>query len=84
MLATNCLLASEALHQVQPALIFLDYNLPDFDGLEFLRTIKSDPKLKDIPVVVMTLSDVFYRRPEDLVVELLIKRPEFLLLPVHS
>ena len=54
MLATNCLLASEALYQVQPALIFLDYNLPDFDGLEFLRTIKSDPKLKDIPVVVMT------------------------------
>jgi CheY-like chemotaxis protein len=36
-----------------PNLILLDLRLPRVDGLEVLKTIKSDPKLADIPVVIL-------------------------------
>lgn len=40
-----------------PDLIILDLNLPKKDGREVLAEIKSDERLKHIPVVVMTISD---------------------------
>jgi len=40
----------------QPAVILLDLKMPKVDGMEVLRQIKGDPKLKVIPVVVMTSS----------------------------
>jgi two-component system, chemotaxis family, response regulator Rcp1 len=40
----------------KPDLIILDLNLPRKDGREVLAEIKSDPVLKHIPVVVMTIS----------------------------
>jgi len=40
----------------RPALILLDLNMPGADGLEFLRVVKGDPCLRDIPVVVLTAS----------------------------
>ena len=40
----------------RPKLILLDLKLPKVDGLAVLRQIKSDPRLKAVPVVVMTSS----------------------------
>jgi CheY-like chemotaxis protein len=40
----------------RPGLILLDLNMPRKDGREALREIKSDPALKNIPVVVLTTS----------------------------
>jgi CheY-like chemotaxis protein len=40
----------------RPGLILLDLNMPKKDGREALREIKSDPDLRQIPVVVMTTS----------------------------
>jgi len=40
----------------RPDIILLDLNLPKKDGREVLQEIKSDEKLKRIPVVVLTTS----------------------------
>jgi len=39
-----------------PAVMLLDLKLPKIDGLEVLQQVKSDEKLKMIPVVVLTSS----------------------------
>ena len=41
---------------LRPAVILLDLNLPGTDGREVLEEVKRDPKLKSIPVVVMSTS----------------------------
>jgi len=46
-----------------PVLVMLDLKLPKVDGLEVLRTIKTDLTLKLLPVVVLTSS----REQRDLV-----------------
>jgi CheY-like chemotaxis protein len=40
----------------RPGLILLDLNMPKLDGREALKTIKEDPTLRDIPVVVLSTS----------------------------
>lgn len=37
-----------------PSLILLDIMLPDEDGLTILGKLKSDPRLKEIPVIMLT------------------------------
>jgi len=39
-----------------PALILLDLKMPRVDGLQMLREVRSDLKLRSIPVVVLTSS----------------------------
>ncbi len=39
-----------------PGLILLDLNMPRKDGREALKEIKSDPRLRHIPIVVLTTS----------------------------
>ena len=39
-----------------PAVVLLDLKMPKVDGLEVLRTIKGDERLRTIPVVILTSS----------------------------
>ena len=41
----------------QPDLILLDLNMPGMGGKEFLKQIKGDEGLKQIPVVILTTSN---------------------------
>jgi len=60
-----------------PGLILLDLNMPKKDGREALEEIKADPRLRRIPVVVLTTSkaeeDIF--RSYDLGVNSFIAKP---------
>jgi len=65
--------------QARPSLVLLDLNMPRMDGREVLRIVKHDPVLKDIPIVVLTNSNImndiagayhegantFFRKPMD-------------------
>jgi CheY-like chemotaxis protein len=46
-----------------PMVILLDLKMPKVDGLQVLREVKADPRLRVIPVVMMTSS----REEQDLV-----------------
>jgi CheY-like chemotaxis protein len=46
-----------------PAVVLLDLKMPKVDGLTVLKTIKGDPALKSVPVVMLTSS----REERDLV-----------------
>ena len=61
----------------KPGLILLDLNMPKKDGRMALKEIKDDPKLKRIPIVVLTTSksdeDIF--KTYDLGVSSFITKP---------
>jgi two-component system, chemotaxis family, response regulator Rcp1 len=41
----------------RPEIVLLDLNLPKKDGREVLEEAKSDPELREIPIIVLTTSD---------------------------
>lgn len=47
---------TDASQAPRPGVILLDLNMPRKDGREALKEIKSNPDLKDIPIVVFTTS----------------------------
>jgi two-component system cell cycle response regulator DivK len=49
--ATDALIAARA---EPPDLVLMDVALPDMDGVEALRLLRSDPLTKDVPVVAVT------------------------------
>jgi CheY-like chemotaxis protein len=46
-----------------PAVLLLDIKMPRMDGLEVLRTTRGDPRLKRLPVVILTSS----RQEQDII-----------------
>lgn len=47
----------ELLEKTVPDLVILDVMMPNMDGWEVCREIKSDPRSKDIPVLMLTIKD---------------------------
>ncbi len=60
-IATNGHEAMELIREIKPDLILLDILMPEINGIEICKTIKSDETLKNIPVVFLTaLNDSNY------------------------
>jgi len=47
----------------QPGLILLDINMPKKNGFEVMQAMKADPRLRTLPVIMLTMSD----RDEDVI-----------------
>ncbi len=50
----------EAVRRIQhehPDLVILDIIMPKMNGFQLCRTIRSDPELKDLPIIVVTSMD---------------------------
>ncbi len=76
-LAANGVLALAAARQNKPTLIISDVVMPEMDGYELCRQVKSDPDLADVPVIlVTTLSD-----PRDVILGLECRADNFILKP---
>jgi two-component system, OmpR family, phosphate regulon response regulator PhoB len=53
----DCRRARAYLHANRPPdLILLDYHLPRMNGVEFVRTIQRNPRLRDVPILMMSAS----------------------------
>lgn len=67
--SSNGLEALEILREAKtslPDLIFLDLNMPKMSGKQFLKQIKSEPGLQNIPVLIYTTSSAISDREESL------------------
>lgn len=58
--------ANEIISDVLPDIIILDWMLPDQSGLTFLKDIRSDPRTRDLPVIMLTARGEEYHRLEGL------------------
>ncbi len=47
-------LALERLHEIDPDLIILDWELPGLSGMEILRQIRRNIHTRDLPVIILT------------------------------
>jgi hypothetical protein len=75
--AANGRQALEAARHRKPTLVISDVVMPEMDGYELCRCIKSEPALADIPVIlVTTLSD-----PQDVIRGLECRADNFILKP---
>lgn len=62
-----------------PVVVLLDLKMPKVDGIEVLRQVKSDQRLKAVPLVVLTSS----REPRDLEECYRLGVNAFVVKPVH-
>jgi len=51
------------LEENTPELILLDVEMPDIDGFDVCRTIKANPRFKEIPIIFLTVKS----EPEDII-----------------
>jgi len=52
--AENGRKAYQLLETNKVSLVFLDWNMPEMDGMEFLKKVRAMPDYKDLPIVMVT------------------------------
>jgi CheY-like chemotaxis protein len=53
----DCATALAAIRADPPALILLDYLMPELDGLAVVRELQADPRLRTIPILLLAGAD---------------------------
>ncbi len=59
VLASNAVDALKVINTNPIALLLLDVTMPEINGLEFCRTVRSISKFKDLPIIMLTARDKF-------------------------
>lgn len=59
LLASNAVDALKVINTNAIALLLLDVTMPEIDGLEFCRTVRSIPKFQNLPIIMLTARDKF-------------------------
>ncbi|MBE9079382.1 response regulator [Romeria aff. gracilis LEGE 07310] len=62
VLANNAVDALNILNRQKVSLMLLDVTMPDIDGLELCRTIRSIGKFRDLPVIMLTAKDGMFNK----------------------
>jgi two-component system phosphate regulon response regulator PhoB len=78
-IVTNGTAGLEIAQTFCPDLILLDLGLPDIDGLEVCRRLKSDPKTRHLPIIILTGND----QESDVVNGLEIGADDYIIKPVR-
>ncbi|MDD5333011.1 MAG: Hpt domain-containing protein [Rhodoferax sp.] len=53
-LAADGLQALERLQEEKPAVVMLDIEMPRMDGFDLARNVRGDPKLRDLPIIMIS------------------------------
>ena len=78
--AENGAKAFQMLKTNKVSIIFLDWNMPEMDGVQFLRKVRAMPEYKDLPIVMVTSEAAKYS-----VVEALQSgATDYIVKPVHQ
>jgi twitching motility two-component system response regulator PilG len=59
LLASKAVDALKVINTNAIALLLLDVTMPEIDGLEFCRTVRSIPKFQNLPIIMLTARDKF-------------------------
>ena len=57
----------EILEKTEPAAVILDLMMPDLDGFSILETMQGDPRLRNIPVIILTAADLTIEENEKII-----------------
>ncbi|NMG59686.1 response regulator [Geitlerinema sp. P-1104] len=57
ILADNALDALSTIYHESINVVLLDVSMPDIDGLEMCRTVRSLPQFQDLPIIMLTARD---------------------------
>ncbi|WP_009632237.1 response regulator [Synechocystis sp. PCC 7509] len=60
LIASNAKDALMLLHRTDVELLLLDVTMPEIDGLEVCRTVRSIAKFRDLPIIMVTAKDGFF------------------------
>lgn len=64
--AANGLEAAASCLQITPDLVISDVHMPRMSGFDMIRILKSEPAMKDIPVIFLTVDEGARTEGEDL------------------
>ena len=59
LLVSNAVDALKVINTNPISLLLLDVTMPEIDGLEFCRTVRSIPKFHNLPIIMLTARDKF-------------------------
>jgi two-component system, chemotaxis family, chemotaxis protein CheY len=75
IVAANGQEALDQLHDGPVDAIVCDVNMPVMDGIELVRTVRSDPDLNDVPVLLISADLAPDNVDPDLEVDLMLEKP---------